>query len=94
MKKPASIIAAVLLLILPVLYVGSYLALVIPQGKMPKSSLAASMFVSPDGIIKVSHYRILPSWSDRFFWPLEQIDRRVRPGAWGRRLIQPALESE
>src|SRR5688572_20047122 len=84
MTKPRSfapIIAAILLL-LPVLYVGSYLALVVPKGQWGRY-----------GIMnwgRVVHYRNLTEISSRrrieptevIFWPLEQIDRRVRPGAW------------
>lgn len=66
MTRPA-LIVAIVLLILPVLYAGSYLALVRPEGSV--------LFVYP--------YQYGEAWSARIFWPLEQIDRKVRPGAWG-----------
>jgi hypothetical protein len=76
--NPAPIIA-VALLILPSLYVGSYLALVIPKGK--------TVFVPANGTpyLRIDHYRVgNETWLPRLFWPLEQIDRKVRPGAWKR----------
>jgi hypothetical protein len=89
MKKHTAPVLAAILLLLPVLYVGSYFVLVVPRGRMPKSTAVASMFASPGGIIKPTHYRVYPSLSAKFFWPLEQIDRKVRPGAWPRRLADP-----
>lgn len=85
MDKPRSSAApifAAILLLLPVLYIGSYFALVIPAGKLPKSTIAASLFASPQGIIQVSHYRLMPAFAARFYWPLEQLDRKLRPKAW------------
>jgi hypothetical protein len=82
MKRRATPIIAVILLLLPVLYVGSYLVLVVPSGRPPASSVVASMFVSPGGVIKLSHYRAYPSVLAKFFWPLEQIDRKLRPNVW------------
>ena len=81
-RSSAAPIFATILLLLPVLYIGSYLALVIPAGKLIRSNVAASLFASPQGILRVSHYRIQPAFAARFYWPLEQIDRKVRPGAW------------
>jgi hypothetical protein len=78
MDKPRSfapILAAVLLLF-PLLYVGSYLALVLPGGKVVVSG-------GPQLLpAYASNYRVDGQWPWRIFWPLEQIDRRVRPGAW------------
>jgi len=60
-RSRAPLIAAIVLLLLPILYGGSYLALVVPGAAMP--------------------YRgVEPARS--FFWPLEQIDRKVRPAEW------------
>ena len=78
MDKPRSfapIIAAVLLL-LPMLYVGSYLALVTPGG--------TPFVIAPKGqpVTAWANYRAYPDVSAVVFWPLEQIDRRVRPDAW------------
>jgi hypothetical protein len=59
------LIASVLLLLL--VYLGSYLSLVEP---------GFSQFDDE------SSYRTGGQWESGFFWPLEQLDRRVRPGAW------------
>jgi hypothetical protein len=81
MNRPRSfapIIAAVLLL-LPVLYVGSYLAVVVPSPFPVKSK-----YFPPE-----YSYRCGGEWAYRIFWPLEQIDRRVRPGAWDALVVPP-----
>ncbi|WP_254508486.1 hypothetical protein [Anatilimnocola floriformis] len=70
------LIVAIVLLLLPVLNVGSYFALVVPQG-----------FVRPYPAGKIGQqfseqYRYGDMLSERFFWPLESIDRKLRPGAW------------
>ncbi|QDU31910.1 hypothetical protein ETAA8_70720 [Anatilimnocola aggregata] len=80
MDKPRSTAApifAAILLLLPVLYVGSYLALVVPDGRL-------TMPAPGSGLMGFRcHYRldsdiVLPT----LFWPIEQIDRKVRPAAW------------
>ncbi|QDU30820.1 hypothetical protein ETAA8_59690 [Anatilimnocola aggregata] len=74
MTNRAPLIVAIVLLILPVLYVGSYLALVLPDGE--RFELANSLQYLPT-------YRFgTASWAWRVYWPLERIDRRVRPEAW------------
>jgi hypothetical protein len=81
MKKHAAPIIAALLLLLPVLYVASYFALVVPQGRAIsiKYRGAAGMMQ----IWKTTSYRSDGQWAAKIFWPLEQIDRKVRPLAWG-----------
>jgi hypothetical protein len=76
--NPGLVIAAVLLL-LPVLYVGSYLALVVPESTGLKVTL-------PGGVraLRQSSYRAWPDYAEPFFWPLEEIDRWARPVAWER----------
>ena len=70
------LIFAIVLLLLPVLYVGSYLVLVRP----PQLLLAPAY---PKTIaVYLAQYRLGGEFAKRFFWPLEQIDRKVRPGAW------------
>jgi hypothetical protein len=66
-RSPAPIIAAVLLLMLPLLYVGSYLAL-------RNQRTLADPYYQP--------CRFGGSYSEKIFWPLEQIDRRLRPATW------------
>jgi hypothetical protein len=72
-QSRAPLLIAIVLLLLPVLYVGSYFALVEPIGA----------FVDlPSGGYYVSHYRISGRSPAKVFWPLEWIDRRMRPGSW------------
>lgn len=73
MKRNAAPIIAAVLLLLPVVYVGSYLALVNPQ-PLPRKSYSWGQ--------RNYGYRIDGLQVARFYWPLEQIDRKVRPGAW------------
>ena len=77
-KQPQSrapLIVAIVLFLLA-LYVGSYFALVVPKG------IYTSQFIGGGSILLVDHYRWQNQWCERIFWPLEQIDRKVRPGAW------------
>jgi len=70
MKKHAAPIIAALLLLLPVLYVGSYLMLVTP---------GMFWWHTP---VKCTHYRYGGGVAERAYWPLEQVDRRIRPDKW------------
>jgi hypothetical protein len=74
-QSRAPLIVAIVLLLLPLLYVGSYLALVVPGGPMSTSGLKLKW---PEV------YRFGSPWTDCIFWPLEQVDRKVRPRAWNR----------
>jgi hypothetical protein len=67
MTNRAPLILAITLLLLPVLYVGSYLALVRPGLPNPRTG---------------SNYRYGGFVASYFYWPLEQIDRGVRPDTW------------
>jgi hypothetical protein len=75
-------IIAALLLIIPVLYVGSYFALVVPSG--------INVFPPDDGmpggstsrIGRTYYYRFEITWGERFFWPLHQLHRKIRPDDW------------
>lgn len=78
------LIFAIVILVLPVLYVGSYLALVRPGGygfAMDGSPLGYAARCSFDPPI-VENYRYGGKYADCVFWPLEQIDRWVRPWKW------------
>ena len=79
-KRHAAPIFAAILLLLPVLYLGSYFVVVDPAGNHFCGSFT-------DFSVKkyLGHYRYGGSWSERLYWPLEQVDRRVRPHAWGPR---------
>ncbi|WP_425616390.1 hypothetical protein NA78x_000036 [Anatilimnocola sp. NA78] len=70
----APLIVAIALLLLPVLYVGSYLAMVVPEG------IIVDFYRS--GVPQLGNYRLANNAAARVFYPLEQIDRKVRPGAW------------
>ncbi|WP_254512281.1 hypothetical protein [Anatilimnocola floriformis] len=76
-ESRAPLIVAIVLLLLPVLYVGSYLALVVPGPPIP----GAFSGIRP-GTIYRGPYRYGKEWADRLFWPLEQIDRKLRPETW------------
>jgi hypothetical protein len=74
MKKHAAPIIVAILLLLPVLYAGSYLALVVPR-----PSVGNSVQLGNGPLWK---YRFGGTYAARLFWPLERIDRTVRPEAW------------
>ncbi|QDU29091.1 hypothetical protein ETAA8_41980 [Anatilimnocola aggregata] len=71
MTNRAPLIVAIVLLLLPVLYVGSYFAL-LSEG--PKLRMTSSGFCA-----HVGKYRVAEPWCRCVFWPLEQIDRMIRP---------------
>ena len=83
-QSRAPLIIAVVLLLLPVLYVGSYLALVVPSG-------VRHLIREPLKTKVTTPYRIREV--DSYFWPLEQIDRKLRPGAWKPRIV-PIIQFE
>ncbi len=79
-------VVATVLLLLPVLYVGSYLSLVNPGDY----GFRSEGFSNGPQRNYVDGYRFegsRGSWTAQIaptvFWPLERIDRRVRPAAWG-----------
>lgn len=66
------LLIAILFLVLPLLYLGSYFALVLPRGA----------WVRDTGNSRRVHYRHYDSVAQFAYWPVEQIDRRVRPREW------------
>ncbi len=70
MKKHAAPIVAAILLVLPVLSVGSYLALVVPKGRLVWPGPGCSPYEC--------HYRFDSEILLALYWPLEQIDRKLR----------------
>ena len=68
----APLLIAILFLVLPLLYLGSYFALVVPRG--------IYCFEIPNA--RRVHYRRYDSVAKVAYWPAEQIDRRVRPREW------------
>jgi hypothetical protein len=81
MKKHAAPIIASILLLLLVLYVGSYFALVVPGGTSAIYAVQDPLRPHINSESYATHYRRGHRISERLFWPLEQIDRKVR-GAW------------
>jgi hypothetical protein len=78
MKKHAAPLIAAVLLLLPVLYVASYLALVVPAGR--------TVWATPGCSPYICHYRMGEEIAPKIYWPLEQIDRKFRRGAWAESL--------
>lgn len=67
---------ALILLLLLATYVSSYLVLAVPAKVVVWKSAS-----SPD--YRVGHYRYGSGYgAEQFYWPLEQVDRKVRPAAW------------
>ena len=72
MKRDAAPIMAAVLLLLPVLYVGSYLALREVVGYEQYGRV---------GWVEV-RYKFCGHWGNSFYWPLEQLHRTIRPNDW------------
>jgi hypothetical protein len=72
MTHRSPLITAIVLLLLPVVYVGSYLAL---RRVVGYERFGRYRWVEV-------RYKYCGQWGNALFWPLEQIDRKVRPGAW------------
>jgi hypothetical protein len=67
---------SIFLILLAFGYVGSYVVLVNPDPDPVAFSLGMMHSLdSPD-------YVLGGEWARRFFWPLEQLDRRLRPEVW------------
>lgn len=74
-----SFLAALVVLLL--LYVGAYSALVQPSGvviQRPWREEGGEVIIGN----WYYHYRYGEHWAEQLFWPLEQIDRKVRPKDW------------
>ena len=80
-KLNGQLLLAIVLLLLPILYIGSYLAFVVPSG-VPQGEYYCR-FEKHDKTIYAS-YRINTNteFAEWFFWPLERLDRKLRPGSW------------
>ena len=77
MKDRGPLVVAIVLLMLPAVYVGSYCALVVPRGYVIVEQ------VGPNGVhVPREHYRDGTSRIQTLFWPVEQLDRRIRHVAW------------
>lgn len=75
-------ITAIVLLLLPVLYVGSYAGLVVPKGIW----IGNTYWVDEAEVTNATAHYIFYRWGGNYaatiFWPLEQLDRRTRPESW------------
>lgn len=76
----APIIAAILLL-LPLLYVGVYLALVVPGGVLITGEALPGL-PPPGSYRSDQNYRLGGTITQWIFWPVEQVDRSVRSTEW------------
>lgn len=74
-RNNGPLIIAIVLLLLPVLYVVSYLLLVIRQPVVAVSLTYPTQYAA-------DFYRWGGDYAERFYWPLEQIDRKLQPSAW------------
>ena len=72
-------VVAALLLLLPLGYIGSYYCLV----DTDRGGYIGCGPNMPD-----LRYRICPELCGKFFWPVEQVDRKLRPDAWEDPLIK------
>jgi hypothetical protein len=80
MKSRLPIVVAIILLLLPLLYLASYLALV-----QPSTVIFTAQGINQPQTIVIAQYRFGGRTAALMFWPLEQIDRTVRPTAWNAR---------
>jgi hypothetical protein len=82
MKKNVGPIIAVIVLLLPILYVASYWVLVVPSGAFIADPASPYSYEQRSGDGYMKSYCTANEFCERFFWPLEQADRKLRPGAW------------
>ncbi len=79
-QSRAPLIIAIVLLLLPMLYVGSYLALVVPDGAFVATQASPSSVGGVQGYFLT--YRAKNEWCSVIFHPLEWFDRSVFPDRW------------
>jgi hypothetical protein len=83
-KRSSLPVIVALFLLLPVLYVGSYLALVKP-GQYGWININHGERVYVRGYRYFGHPESeMTKLAPVVFWPLEQIDRRLRPDEWAK----------
>ena len=68
------------LLVLPFVYLIGYLAFVRPGGVTFQRSYTKNGVRYSE--ISMEHYALFGARGERLFWPLENLDRRLRPKAW------------
>ena len=81
MNWRAPLTVAILMLLLPLAYFGSYLALVVPTHVRVDRIVCntPTEFLTE---VNYERYRFGGKYSERVFWPLEQLDRRIRQETW------------
>jgi hypothetical protein len=84
-QSRAPLIVSIVLLLLPLLYVGSYFALLNPH----KNTAERWQQVMTTGNV---NYRAGGWFSDCCFWPIERIDRKLRPSVWGSELERIGID--
>lgn len=72
MIQSRALLIVVIVLLLPVLYVGSYLALVVPFQTGGAYGFSYPIVEGTDSHI----------WLSKFYYPLERIDLAIRPDSW------------
>jgi hypothetical protein len=80
-RSQLPVVVTILALLLASLYIGSYLALARPG----LSQVRNNKNQHPEGVPLPfeARYRVGGGFAYVFYWPLNQIDRKLRPGAWG-----------
>ena len=80
--RPAALPVILGILAILVLYVASYLALVVPEafGRIPVNNSPEETWILINN--PLDHYRWGGMRAAWFFYPLEQVDRRLRPKSW------------
>jgi hypothetical protein len=79
-RSRTTVIIAAILLLLPALYVGSYLALVLPNGRLQPTGAP--------GDYAVVYYRAGGDFAATIYWPAEQLDRWLFPGRWNEAVLR------
>lgn len=72
------------LLLLPLLYIGSYFAMVTPNRRVQVPIAWGNSTPAMITIPGRENYRFGNEWAARIYWPLEQVDRKLFPQRWER----------
>lgn len=89
MKKDsrAPLLIVVMVLLLPVIYLASYLSLSAPA--IGGHTIIGGLNHKETYLHMCADYRWGGETTVRIYWPLEQLDRLVRPGAWEQKIVHP-----
>ena len=75
MKNQKAPILAAVILLLPILYIGSYFAIVLPN---PLEKALADVSGT---------YRFGGQFAEAFYWPVQRVDQELRPHTWRRKRL-------